>query len=93
MTISTSTRDQRLAVRVTTWQKDVIERAAAVRGGTVTDFAVHALLERAEEVLADRPAFAVDQASWDEFNRLLSEPPAPDPRLVDLLSRPTVLDR
>ncbi|MDR1265860.1 MAG: DUF1778 domain-containing protein [Propionibacteriaceae bacterium] len=93
MTISPSTRDQRLAIRVTTWQKAVIERAAAVRGGTVTDFAVRALLDRAEDVLADRPLFEVDQASWDEFNRLLDEPPAPDPRLVDLLSRPTVLDR
>jgi len=93
MSTDVKTRDHRLAVRVTAWQKNVIERAAAVQGGTVTDFVVHAMVDRAEEILADRPAFEVDQDAWDEFNRLLCEPGAQDPRMTDLLARPTVLDK
>jgi len=91
MTTDVASRDHRLAIRLTAWQKNVIERAAAVQGGTVTDFAVHAMVDRAEAVLADRPAFDVNQEAWDEFNRLLSDV-APDPRMVDLLTRPSVLD-
>ena len=58
----------------------------------MTDFAVHAMIDRAQEVLADQPVFEVDKQAWDEFIRVLEEPPTPVPEMVDLLSRPTVFD-
>jgi len=85
-------RDQRLAVRLTAWQKDTIERAALIAGGSVTDFAVHAMIDRAQEVLADQPIFEVDRQAWAEFNRLLDAPATPVPGMTDLLTRPTVFD-
>jgi uncharacterized protein (DUF1778 family) len=87
------TKSQRLAVRLTGWQKTTIERAAAVTGGSITDFAVQALVDRAQEILADRPAFEVGPEAWAEFNRLLDEPATPIPGMVDLLARPTVFDQ
>ena len=92
MSITTPTRNHRLAVRLTEWQKGTIERAASVAGGSVTDFAVHAMIDRAQEVLADQPVFEVDKQAWDEFIRVLDEPPTPVPEMVDLLARPTVFD-
>ena len=85
-----SVRDHRLAVRMTAHQKDTIERAAAVTGGSVTDFAIHAMVDRAQEVLSDRPVFEVDRQAWDEFNRILAQPPVPVPGMVDLLTQPTI---
>jgi uncharacterized protein (DUF1778 family) len=86
-------KDQRVALRMTSWQKDTIERAAAVCGGSITDFALTALMGRAEEVLSDQPVFMVDQATWDEFNRVLDESPDPVPGMVDLLSRSSAFVR
>ena len=92
MSTVTATRDQRLAVRLTGWQKETIERAASVVGGSVTDFAVHAMIDRAQAVLATQPVFEVNQADWDKFMRLLEAPATPVPGMVDLLGKPTVFD-
>ena len=92
MSMTTPTRDRRLAVRLTSWQKDTIDRAASVVGGSVTDFAVHAMIDRAQDILADQPVFEVDQETWAEFNRLLDKPPTPIPEMTALLTQPTVFD-
>ncbi|MDR0960244.1 MAG: DUF1778 domain-containing protein [Propionibacteriaceae bacterium] len=93
MSTIATTRDHRLAVRLTAWQKNTIERAATLEGGTITDFVVHATLDHAHDVLAEQPVYYVDQAAWDEFNRILDEPPLPVPAIADLLARPTVFDQ
>lgn len=82
-----------MALRVTSWQKETLERAAAAAGGSLTDFAVTTLMGRAQDVLSDQPVFEVSQEAWDEFSRLLDEPVASSPGMVDLLSTPTVLDQ
>ena len=92
MTRAAYARDERLAVRLTAWQKRIIERAALVSGGSVTDFTVRAMVDKAQEVLADQPVFEVDQTAWDEFNRILAQPAAPAPGMQDLLGAPTVFD-
>lgn len=92
MSTAAMTRDHRIALRVTARQKATIEQAASVAGGSLTDFAVHAMLDRAQEVLADKPFFDVDPATWDEFIRLLDAPVTPVPAMTDLLTRHTILD-
>ena len=93
MTMTAIGRDERLAVRLTAWQKHTIERAASVCGGSVTDFTVRTLVDRAQEVLADQPVFEVNQTAWDEFNRALMASPTGVPGMHDLLTSPTVFDR
>jgi len=34
-----------------------------------------------------------DKQAWDEFVRMLDEPPTPIPEMIELLSRPTVFDQ
>jgi uncharacterized protein (DUF1778 family) len=92
MTTISPARDQRVAIRLTTQQKNLIEKATSITGGSVTDFAIHAMIDKAQDLLSDQPMFLVDQAAWDEFNRLLDAPPKPVPGMVDLLTTATVAD-
>lgn len=85
-------KEDRLAVRLTAAQKRAIERAAEASGRNVTEFSVAVLVERAEELLADRRDFEVDRAGWDAFLAELSEPAKPVRELVDLLRRPSVFE-
>ena len=67
-------RDERIPLRVTAEQKQTIEAAARTLGRTTTDFAVNAAMERAEDTLADRRTFFVDDDQWDSFVDTLSAP-------------------
>lgn len=83
----TQTKESRLAVRLTGEQRERIDQAAAAEGRTVTDFAIAALSERAEHVLADRRIFPIDRAQWNRFVELLDQPVRSLPRLAELLAR------
>lgn len=89
MTITT--KDERLALRVTAAQKAIIERASSVMGRTLTDFSVSTLVEKAEDVLADQRVFQIPADKWAEIETLMDAPVAPSPGLVDLFSKPSVL--
>ena len=86
-----TTKDSRLAVRLTSEQDALIRRAAEVEGTDLTNFAVTTLLGRARDVLADRRLFALDDAAWTQV-------PASDafrqskPRLEKLFAEPSIFD-
>ncbi len=80
------TKDARLAVRLDEQQLDRIRQAADSTGQTVSDFAVRTLTSEAAHVLADRRAFALDDASWTHLNELLDRPIQHKPRLQKLMA-------
>lgn len=80
-------KDDRLHVRLTSAQRARVNQAAAAEGRTVTEFALAALAERAEHVLADRRLFGLDDAAWESFQALLDRPAQAKPRLAELLAR------
>ncbi len=77
-------KEARLAVRLTPEQNAVIREAAAATGQSLTDFVTSAALVRAEDALADRRVFRLDEKSWDEFLAILDRPGRPLPELVEL---------
>ena len=79
-----TTKDERIALRVTRRQKETIAAAAALLGRSVTDFAVQVAVERADEVLADRRTFHVAAEAWDLFLESLDAPVEPNRGLIDL---------
>ena len=81
-------RSDRLQLRVTPQQREVIESAAASQQETITDYVVRHAVSAAKEDLADRRYFTVDDAAWKEFNALLERPPVYKPRLSKLLAQP-----
>ena len=80
-------RDQRLEARVTSDQKELIERAASVQGRTVTDFVVSALQEAARQAIAECTVWKLTQDQHKVFIDALMNPPAPNQKLQEAYKR------
>ncbi len=83
-------KDERLALRMTHLQKQLIERAAKIRGSSVSDFSVMATVDRAEQVLLDQTDLVLDEAAWQVFNEALNHPAQVMPKLRDMMTQPSV---
>jgi uncharacterized protein (DUF1778 family) len=85
-------KSARINVRLKETDSDLIRHAAQLAGQTVTEFISTTAIERAHELLADQQVFLLDDAGWEAFTAALDQPVRPDPRLVELFSRPSRLD-
>ncbi|MBS1847938.1 MAG: DUF1778 domain-containing protein [Actinobacteria bacterium] len=85
-------RDERLNLRTTAAQQQLIRSAAAASNTSVTDFVLASATANAERILADRRWFLISEKAWDEFTELLDAPVSDTPKLTKLLSEPTVFD-
>lgn len=88
-------KEGRIALRVSSAQRDLIEQASAVAATTVSDFVLRATLVRASDVLADRREFHLPPDRWNAFVAMLDQAPSATgkPRLRRLLTEPSVLER
>lgn len=73
-------------MRLTPDQDALIRDAAAVTGQSLTEFVTSAAVTRAEDTLADRRVFRLDDAAWAEFAAILDRPAKRIPELVELLN-------
>lgn len=89
---ATRRKQARLAMRLTPAQDALIRDAAAATGQSLTDFVTMAAVTRAEETLADRRAFRLDDAAWAEFSAILDRPARRIPELAKLLNDRTPWD-
>ena len=87
-----TTKSERLNIRLTASQDEVLRRAADVRGVPVSDYVLRHAVEAAEMDLADQRVFVLEDAAWNQLQALLDKPPAMPPRVAKLLSNPTVLE-
>lgn len=90
---STRRKNARLAMRLTPDQDSLIRGAAEVTGQSLTEFVTTAALARAEETLADRRVFRLDDAAWSEFTAILDRPARRLPELAALLGEPAPWDK
>lgn len=84
-----ASKNQRLNVRITDRQEQLIRRAAEATDRTVSDFILETTSREAERILTDRRWFAASDAQWDEFDRLLNLPLPANNKLVRLSQRPS----
>src|SRR5262245_36334921 len=83
----TGRKQARLAMRLTPEQDALIRDAAAVAGQSLTDFVTSAAVLRAEDTLADRRLFRLDDLAWADFTAILDRPTGePIPALEALLN-------
>ena len=68
--VNLRTSSQRLAV---------IDRAAAIRGVTRTEFVLRSSEAAAIEILNEHPVIALDEEAWEAFVAALDAPVALDP--------------
>ncbi len=90
---SRTAKTERIAVRLTRDQDEVVRSAAEARGEQLSEYVVRLIVEAAQADLADRRVFVVDDAAWAELQVRLSAPPVTKPRLGTLLANPSVLEQ
>lgn len=84
------TKDKRIEVRITSTQRDLIERAAVIQGRTVSDFTADTLTERAEEVIRRDRELRVEDEAFDAFSAALDAPAQTIDGLAELFRRPSI---
>ena len=77
-------KDERLAL---------IDRAAAIRGVTRTEFVLRSSEAAAIEALSERPVIGLDDEAYDAFVAALDAPVEPNERLHELLTRQPLWER
>lgn len=70
-------KNARLEARVTEEQKQLMERAAFLRGQNLTEFMVSVLAEAATQTLKDRELLELTERDRAAFAEALLNPPAP----------------
>ena len=89
---TTQSKTQRWNMRVAEDVDAIVRLAAEQTDQPLTDFVVQAARAVAEDTLADRRVFRLDETTWDEFVELLDRPARPIPELARLLSSASVFD-
>lgn len=85
-------KDARINLRVTSRQEHLIRRAAAATDRSMTDFVLESAARHAEEVLADRRWFVLDEGDWSAFEHALEAPLGHTGELRDLLLERAEID-
>jgi uncharacterized protein (DUF1778 family) len=87
-------KDQPLSMRLPHADITIINRAAALRGRSRTDFVREAAVRAAEAVIMDAAMpIRMSAQGFEAFMNALAAPSAPVPEMVELLSRPAPWER
>jgi uncharacterized protein (DUF1778 family) len=86
ITKSAERRDAVINVRLSTKWRDVIDRAAAVVGKTRSEFVLESASKHAVDVVLDQRLFSLNTEQFEQFLRVLDQPPEPNARLKQLLA-------
>jgi uncharacterized protein (DUF1778 family) len=81
------TRAERLEARVTSEQKNLIERAAALQGRTVTDFVLASVQDAARRAIEEHNQISLSVRDSEAFVDALLNPKPVNDRLRDTVRR------
>ncbi len=80
-------------IRTSSERLAMIDRAAAIRGVSRTEFMLRSSEAAAIEILTERPVIALDDEAWEDFIAALDAPVEPDPAVKTRYARPPQWDR
>lgn len=84
-------KTERIDVRATSSVKLLLQEAARACHKNVSEFLLDAGVLAANQALADRRHFVLDEAQWQAFEQALDRPVQAKPRLKQLLGEPGLL--
>lgn len=87
MSSSANRKDHPLSMRLPEADIAIIDRAAALRGRSRTDFVRDAAVRAAEDVLMEAAPIRMSAAGFKAFITALSGPPRPVPEMVEVARR------
>ncbi|MBK1617728.1 hypothetical protein CKO42_04515 [Lamprobacter modestohalophilus] len=85
-------KNQRIDVRTSGAVKELLQEAARADHKSVSEFLLDAGITAANQALAARHRFVLDEAGWQAFHEALDRPVQHKPELKRLLSEPGLLD-
>jgi uncharacterized protein (DUF1778 family) len=91
--MGSSSKAERMAIRIAAADKARLVRAAAMQRRSVSEFVLAASREAAEHVLGEQTRFRLSPAQYREFAAALDAPAREIPALKRLFSRRSVLER
>ena len=92
MPTMTIPKTERIDVRANLPVKQLLQNAARTCHKSVSEFLLDAGIIAANQTLADRNRFELDDVQWQAFQQALDRPVTMQPRLKSLLIEPGVLD-
>ena len=78
---------ERIDVRLRREQKALIEKAAHIKGLTITDFIIQNAVENAQSTIRDYEVWTLELPDAELFAEALAAPPSLGPRLADAARR------
>jgi uncharacterized protein (DUF1778 family) len=84
---ATGRKDETIRVRASADTKAVLDRAAALRGQTLSEFMLESARHRAEEIILDQRVFLLDPEAHERFLALLDASARPSVKQSVLLTR------
>ena len=85
-------KTERIDVRASGHVKQLLQEAARACHKSVSEFLLDAGVTAANQALAERRRFVLDEAQWQAFEQALDRPVQTKPRLRKLLREPGALD-
>lgn len=82
-----SAKRERLEARVSSELKELIQRAAALEGRSLSDFVVESAQRAAEETIRERAVITLSVQDSHAFAKALFNPPSPSDRLRAMATR------
>lgn len=80
-------KGERLEARVTAELKAMFQRAADLKGLTLTDYVINSLVDSSQQVIREHEVLTLVGRNRDALIEALMNPPPPSPRLVAALAR------
>jgi uncharacterized protein (DUF1778 family) len=86
MSLSSQSKTERIDLRASLAAKELLRDAAAICHKSISEFILDASLAQANQTLANRRVFKLDDKAWEEFQKILDRPANPNQRLKKLLT-------
>lgn len=86
-TKNTKQKSDRLNLRITTSDRDLLERAAQLEGLSTSTFLIRAAAETAREVIAREQRITISAEAFDRLVAALEGPAEVKPRMLERLRR------
>lgn len=80
-------KEKRLEARVTSEQKNMFQRAAAIKGQSLTEFVITTLQERASQVVKEHDIIVLSDKDREVFFDALLNPPEPNEKLREAVRK------
>ncbi len=87
MSLQEHVRTSRIEARIAPESLDLVRRAAAIQGRSVSDFVVSAAHDAAQKTVSEMEVIRLSREAQERFVALLMAPPPPNEALLRALER------